>query len=320
MTARTTLAIVYVRWSEQPGDAPLSMLTDQIARAGTTSTAVCVVDNRAGLPPVTTNAPRVAIAVGNNSAREFSGYDQGVRCLRAAGSSPDVWLLANDRLDAYGLDALALLSDHSLELAATLPCALGQVDVWPGRVQLLGFDVSPWARSNLLLVPDRALRSVGSLVSIDARQFGALVTESPPEPRAMRQPARAFENLGETWSTLAAEWLTGTGSRLRSHWYKAAPIEPSTWPELRAKAHSIVNEQLLSARLRRNGTPVLPLSLAATMGSLPSTGVRAITSATIRRWPAAAASVARTRGVGRVVRSCASVESSIRAGVRGVLG
>jgi hypothetical protein len=316
----TTVAVVYVRWFETEGDSPLVTLVEHLSRQVTSPVAVCVVDNRPGLPPVTTRIPRLLLIAGQNSEREFSGYEDGVRHLRERGKSPDLWVLANDRFAAYGLDYLRLVNRASLDVAASLSCAVGHVDTWPQAVHLLGFDISSWARSNLLVIPERSLRATGSLVSVDARRFRCLLPDTPLSAVEMADPALKLQrSFDVSWSKLTSECLTGVGTRLRWRWHQAGPLDQSTWPAFRGKVHSIVNEQLLSARLRQNGTPVVPLPLAVTVGSLPATSTRTITSSAIRRWPTTSAAVARTRGVVRAVRSCASVESSVRAGLRGVL-
>jgi hypothetical protein len=315
-----SLALVYVRWSDSRGDAPLVTLTEHLMREADTPVGVCVVDNRAGIPPVVAEIPGLSTIRGQNSEREFSGYESGVRHIRGCGVSPDLWLLANDRFDAYGLDDLDLLGDDSFAVAASLPCALGHVDRWPAPVHLLGFDVSSWARSNLLVVPDGSLQLIGSLVSVDASTFSSLLRESPPTPCDAANAALVLrDKFGLTWSALTAEWLTGVGKRLGEHWYQAAPIDQSNWSAFRGKVHSIANEQLLSARLRESGTPVVSSALAALVGSLPTTAVRKLTSSAIRRWPARSVAVAGRHGVLRAVRCCASVESTVRAGLRGVL-
>src|SRR5205823_3790168 len=128
------------------------------------------------------------------------GYQEGVRHIRGCGLSPDLWLLANDRFDAYGLDAFDLLSDDSVAVAASLPCALGHVDSWPAPVHLLGFDVSSWARSNLLVVPERSLKSMGSIVSVDASTFSSLLPDSPPTPGDVANAALVLrDKFGVTW-------------------------------------------------------------------------------------------------------------------------
>jgi len=319
MIRRTTFAIVYVRWSERPGDPSLAALVDQLAREASTPISVCVVDNRPGIAPINATVPALSTIAGDNSAREFSGYEVGLRHVWGGGISADVWILANDRVDAYGLDAVGLLRDGTLDVAASLPCVLGQMDSWPAPAPLLGVDVTYWARSNLLVLPEHSLRNIGSLVSVDAREFDSLVSEDPPDSSTLANPALALQSVGTTWSAFAAEWLTGVGGSLRSHWYRAAPLEPSTWSAFRGKVHSVVNEQLLSARLSASGTPLVSLQLAAEVGGLPASCVRRLTTSAVWRWPTRSAAIAGRRGVVRAVRSWASVEASVRTGLRRVL-
>jgi hypothetical protein len=316
MRSSPTLALVYVRWSENRGDAPLVALKEHLERVATSPIAVCVVDNRAGIPPIAAQISGLSAIAGHNSEREFSGYDAGIRHIRGCDESPDLWLLTNDRFDAYGLDDLELVNEKTLEVAASVPCSLGHVDHWPAPVDLLGFDVSSWARSNMIIIPERSLRSTGSLVSVDASTFSSLLPDSPPaEGNAANAALALRQNLGGTWSELTTEWLSGVGSRLHSHWYEAAPLDQWGSQAFRGKVLSIMNEQLLSARLRQSGTAVIPLPMAATLASLPAT-VRRLTNSAIRRWPTESVNTARKRGVARVGRSCASVESSIRGRLR----
>ena len=301
---------MYLRWTHDPDDGRLAVLFEALELQGVTLTASCIVDNQPGLPAVSLPSHVVSTVVGDNSSREFSGYEAGMQHLRASGLKPDLWLLVNDRFEA---DRLRFLCSELLTTAYEASAVVGQVDRWPIPTRVMGRDVTTWVRSNLFIIPGVLLQPGVSVVTIGIPEFEQLA----PPPMLATNPGSDLSGLdrlgASTWVELVLEWLTGSGEfGLRAHWYLAGPIHDGNRQRVLGKIHSILNEQLLSADLRARGAALLPFELASAIGALPGRTVRRAVVASIRRWPVRTVALGSRRGVMAALRVVAEVESKFR--------
>jgi hypothetical protein len=194
----------------------------------------------------------VQVVQGSNRDGEFSGYDEGVRFLRDQ-SPPDLWLLANDRLLAYDDGYLPLLRPATQRLVVEERLLLGRVDRLPVRCTVGGLAVPTYARSNYLMVDDASLQAIGKVTSVDTAGWATRV----PEAHRAGLEALAGEDLPGEYLAFMADWLTGSGSGVHGRWYRAGDADSTSWPRLRLKLQAIVNEHLLSGRLRQAGATVM---------------------------------------------------------------
>ncbi len=259
-SAAPAVAAVFVWWD--PAGAP-----GALARLLTLPLQTMEVVVTADGPLPTVDDPRVRVVRGDNRHGEFSGYDAGVAARLGRGGPPDVWLICNDRYDAYGHDFTSLDLATVAGVVAELGALCGQVDRTAAPI---GADDGSWVRSSFMLMGEATRRRIGSFVSVDDAALAGLVPESMPEDGPLFGALGAFGDHLE-------DWLTGASrTGLTRHWYRAAPATPDTWPALRRKAKAILNEHELSARCRRAGCDLLPIHLVAALAAagLPAPEIR----------------------------------------------
>ncbi len=87
------------------------------------------------------------LLVRNHQAAEFSGYDEGIARLLQSSDPPDVWVIANDRIDSYGDAPADYLTHAALCLAVDEQAVIGWVDRLPLRAEILGHTVQYYVRS-----------------------------------------------------------------------------------------------------------------------------------------------------------------------------
>lgn len=200
------------------------------------------------------------IVPGSNQEAEFSAYEQGRQALLAhTGHAPDVWLIANDRLPAYGARELRSLNLGLLRCAANLPLASGSIHALAAPIQLWKYRLSSWISSYWLLVSAKVLARSGSLIAVSADEYARHVPASFPGS----WPLTPW--LGSGLSDHLRDWLTLPGG-----WSRATPLNETSWPMLRFKALSILNEKLLSAHLREAGATLISWRQARALSRLPA--------------------------------------------------
>jgi hypothetical protein len=205
---------------------------------------------------------------GNNSAREFSGLQRGIDHVLAS-EIPSCWVLANDRYDrykSYRQSLLPLVDGGTIETVVATGALAGRINGYPTPSRAYGLTIDTWACSNLLVIASRSLARIGDLVTVGTTELASVVNDSVAEGRLLR----ADGPLDNALIGYLTEWLTGVGPALTDHWYRHQPATADSWDDLCGKVQSILNEQLLSAKARRAGIPVLPLASAYTLGRFES--------------------------------------------------
>jgi len=198
---------------------------------------------------------------GDNSAREFSGLQRGIDHVLTHGI-PSCWILANDRYQASGQSLLPLVDGGTLEAVVATGALAGRVNGYPTPSRAFGLTIDSWACSNFLVVASRSLARLGGLVTVGSAELASVVNHSVAEGSLLRDHGP----LDDTYVGYITEWLTGVGTALTGHWYRYRPVTAESWDDLCGKAQSILNEQLLSAKARQAGIPVLPLASAYALG------------------------------------------------------
>ncbi len=205
---------------------------------------------------------------GDNSAREFSGLQRGINHFLASGT-PSCWVLANDR---YGLNReslFPLVDGGTLDAVVATGALAGRINGYPTPSRAFGLTIDSWACSNFLVVSDRSLARLGSLVSVGTAELASVVNRSVVDGPLLQVNGP----LDDTQVSYLTEWLTGVGTTLTNHWYRHRPATSESWDDLCGKVQSILNEQLLSAKARQAGIPVLPLASAHLLGRFEPTSL-----------------------------------------------
>ncbi len=201
--------------------------------------------------------PNLTLISGENSSREFSGYDRGVEWLERAGKTdPNAsYLLANDTyLSSYGSDYIDLFSAENVSEAESMGGILGYTDGYPKPITLYGYPLKSWVRTSLMFLPGRVLSRL--------RPFAL------PAPRSevlsghlsfFVEPSPLSENYREYLKT----WLFDSpveGSEFREAWHSKKPLDERTLAAHTHKAWAILCEHFLSARAIQAGIPLISVN------------------------------------------------------------
>jgi hypothetical protein len=217
---------------------------------------VLVVDN--ALPPSQAERTgKIEIIGGDNTVWEFSGWDRGVAYIGARLDEYDYIHLATSAfrqlyvayLDRFDADMLGLVRGRAV--------ALGHIDYFDNPVTLIGRAGQCWLRSSFVFLPPRELRLLGPLVSLrDGREFFS------GDPAA---PFRADAPISTTYQQNIIGWLTGPGTGQGTTWHSRFALLPETLSFFEQKALAILNEQLLTLRLRAIGCQIVDATWLATV-------------------------------------------------------
>lgn len=259
-----TVQVVFLAWDPTRSSTALDSLRRRIATSHDVEYRVQRVINGPAMSPL----DGVDDVEGDNSAREFSGWQRGVEAVAKA---PDVWLFANDRFPEYSYPYLELLGRRLVETTSTSNAIVGKIDRYPKRTESFGRDVSAWVTTCFFLLPDTLLKTLQGVITISDQRWLEMF-KGVPDADTEWIPRAA----GDRHRQYLLEWLRGRPGALRESWYGHDDVDSQATPAFRAKLLSILNEQLLSARARQAGGSLMPMRWAAShLGPAWSTLARA---------------------------------------------
>lgn len=184
------------------------------------------------------------VLIGSSNAHwEFSAWDRAIAYLD---SSLDEFDLVHLATSAFGALDTSHLDDFSAEMLANIrrrSCAVGAIDYRSEPVVVYGTSSQAWLRSSWIFVPSNELRRLGSLASVT--DVSQLFSGDAATPFRLDAP------ISTNYQQFILHYLTGTRRGLE--WHSHFELNPETLPRFEAKAKAILNEHLLSIRLRLQG-------------------------------------------------------------------
>ena len=276
------VATVLLAWDPEPARRAARELASHL-RSVAPRARLVLVDNR-GTGMDWAGEEGFELVSGDNSAREFSGLQRGINHVLASGI-PSCWILANDRYDrykSYRQSLLPLVDGGTLDAVVATGALAGRINGYPTPSKAYGLTIDTWACSNFFVVAGRSLARLGDLVTVGTTELASVVNHSVADGPLLQ----AEGPLDDALIAYLTEWLTGVGTGLTDHWYRQRPATADSWDDLCGKVQSILNEQLLSAKARRAGIPVLPLASAYTLGRFEPTSLSyRLLAASVRALP-----------------------------------
>jgi len=198
---------------------------------------------------------RTVIIGGDNSMREFTAWDRGLAHLERTRSNPDFVHFATSAFDALYANYLERFDTRMLEAARAARAVVGHIDHYDEPVEVLGRSSQPWIRTSYFFVPNEAVRAVRSVVSFEDSQ--GLFSGDPRSPFLPDAP------ICKRYREYIVSWLTGDGTGQGVVWHSRFDLAEDTLPTFEAKTMAILNEHLLSLRLREAGYPVVDVTWLA---------------------------------------------------------
>ncbi len=227
-----------------------------------------VVDNSLPQGHVEPGRGGITVVGGDNSAWEFSAWDEGIRFAGAELDGYDLVHIVTSAFDTLYTGYLERFDDALLAEVARLRIACGHIDYYDEPVSFLTDISQHWIRSSFLFLAPAELRRLGSLVSVGSAQRAAIFSGNPAKP------FRADAPMSENYKRYITDWLLGAGTGQGVEWHSRFELTSETLDFFEQKAIAIFNEQMLSVRLRAQGCVLADTLWAATTltrdGRLPN--------------------------------------------------
>jgi hypothetical protein len=212
-----------------------------------------VVENDAAAPA---QEAGLEVVRGSNRRWEFSAWDEGLLAVGSLAREYELVHLATSAFLTLYTRYLERFDERMLRLVAARRAAVGHIDCYGEPVELLGRRSQAWIRSSFLFVPPAELERLGSLVGV-----------ADPAPFFSGDPRRPFREdapLSSTYRKLLLDWLTGPGTGQGVTWHSRFELTAETLPYFEQKVLAILNEHLLSIRLREQGCATVDATWLAT--------------------------------------------------------
>ena len=247
--------LVLLEFGRQHEQTALDLLVPTLHRVcpGASLQAV-VADNARDGDAAVELAPWLHRISGDNTTREFSGWDRALSWLerRYAPAPRSIVVLANDtvvRPDKH--DRVRDLPNDRVAAAAG-GALVGWIDEYPRAVGLFGLALRQWVDTSLVLAEWRTLASLLPLARpFDDDLFG-------DDPRAIfREPSPLSENYRRYLNTY---FFGMPADREFEHgWYAQQALTGQNFEAFKVKLRCVFCEHLLSARARARGIPLVDI-------------------------------------------------------------
>jgi hypothetical protein len=190
---------------------------------------------------------------------EFSAWQRGLEHIEPRLARYDFVNLATSAFRALYTRYLDRFDAGLLDLVRGRNAAIGHIDYYNAPVSALGRTLRSWLRSSFVLLPPAELQLLKSPISVE-------------EPRALfsgdaEAPFRADAPISAAYRQFIVDWLTGPGTGQGVEWHSRFALTTDRLALFEAKTVAILNEQLLSARLRAQGCALIDVTWLATRRS-----------------------------------------------------
>lgn len=193
---------------------------------------------------------------GPNAQWEFSSWDSGIAYVGGQLADYDFVHLATSAFRTLYTRYLDRIDAEMLRLVLCRGAAVGHIDYYNDPIVVFGRQSQAWLRTSFVFLPPAELKMLGSLVSVVEQT--ALFSGNPAAPFRDDAP------LSENYRQYLLGWLTGDGTGQGVEWHSRCALSNDTLPLFESKVVTILNEHLLSIRLRVQGCAMVDATWLAT--------------------------------------------------------
>ncbi len=166
------LAVIYVQHRPDRYPGAFESLLRYLDRLWYCQPFVLIVDNRLVETSFTRTSQRTAIVGGDNTDREFSGWQRGYQALVEEGIDFDTVLLTNEAFQASGPSFLCRYPTvDDLVRLADRRAVIGRIDSYGESAWLDGHCFDRWVCTSAMFLPSRALEQLGVVTTFGVHDF-----------------------------------------------------------------------------------------------------------------------------------------------------
>jgi hypothetical protein len=192
---------------------------------------------------------------GDNSHWEFSAWDRGLAHLDRMRVSVDLVHFVTSAFDTLYTEFITRFDEALLCAAAAADAAVGHIDHYNEPTRIFGHDNQHWIRSSFFFLTPPGVHALHSMVCCEDTE--GIFSDDPAHPFEEASP------LSENFRKLVLDWLTGEGTGQDVTWHSRFDLDRKTLPYFKQKARAILNESMLSVRIRKLGYPMVDASWLA---------------------------------------------------------
>ncbi len=212
---------------------------------------VVVVDT-ALAPGLVEQAERRMLLGSDNASWEFSAVDTALAFVGSRLWDYDLINVTTSAFRQLHTGYLPRFLPTVLEAIAGRAVCLGHIDCFNEPIRVLDFASQYWMRTSCFFLPPTDLRILGTVQSTGSRE------------RWFRgDPSRPFREdapLSTNYQRLITDWLTGQDTGQGVTWHSGFALDADRLTFFEQKALTILNEHLLSARLRATGCRLIDVT------------------------------------------------------------
>jgi len=236
------LLVLFVQYGEDKYKGSFKKLLGYLEQIRYCETTYYILDNKQENASLDQIEKNVYYCGGDNNLREFSGWQKGLEMIHQLGIQYHLILFCNSSFLVNGRSYLENYARISLlSRSLLLNRVIGRIDSHREPISVLGYDVSRWICTNCFFMPKKVIQTINNIITIDKNALGQFVYKSYNP--AVFKPGAPLSNR---YKELIIQWLT-------EKWHSHYDITPETWELTKAKIMSILNEALLSARIKEAG-------------------------------------------------------------------
>ncbi|MFX0195937.1 MAG: hypothetical protein ACFFCW_07430 [Candidatus Hodarchaeota archaeon] len=176
---KVNLAILYVEYDQEKYKDSFVLLQKYLEKIKFCNKIFFIVDNRNEgdyIVKITKNMYKVG---GDNSNREFSGWQKGLDILNSININYHLILFVNEAFLAPGKSYLEDYASIFLLLKSLLfNSVIGRIDSHRDKLYALGYDVSQWVCTNCFFVPKKMIDRIDNICTIDKGKINDFIEES----------------------------------------------------------------------------------------------------------------------------------------------
>ncbi len=216
--------------------------------------------------------PQRRVLIGSSNKHwEFSAWDRAIEFVGRHIEDYDLVHLATSAFRALDVRHLDRFDARMLAWALGRRVAIGHLEAFPQPAVLTGHRSQEFLRSSWILLPPQELKLLGSVTSIeDSTPFFSGRPEAP---------FRVDAPLSRDCQEYILDRLTGAGRGQGGMWHSRFQLSAETLAYFEGKTVAMLNEQMLSIRLRSQGCMIVDATwLSARLAQLPGRPIAAIPS------------------------------------------
>lgn len=261
----TTFGFVHLEYGPQYRQQSLRFLRllERTLVGSADQARLIIVDNASAAQPAELAGWANGLQIGgDNSNREFSGWDRGVAAYMEQAAEPDVWIFTNDTVAVHHAWSERRIRRFGHEIKHLVPHAspwlLGEINNFPRSTMTPLGPLLEWVATYCFAM-NGALRASLQSLSPDNSLLDSLVHGS-------FEPARALfrDTVDAAYVDFVCAWLIqdvadpSRSSRFKwaRQWHKVSPLSAQNFDDLRMKARCCLSESMLSIRARQCGAEI----------------------------------------------------------------